>query len=252
MTKVSDSADWPSDDRRVRSNGSRSGRPSDGLDLTTSPWRGAFKAAGKHTARVRFLRRATLFIAVIAVALVLGVAFFDPFRRLPKNISIGQVSVNGTRVTVATPKISGYQTDGRPYEVKARSGAQDTTTPSILELSEVDANVGMMDESTVQVTAAHGVYDGTKQKMALQGNVRIWNEIGYDIRASAATIDFEGGVLASDEPVQVLLNGGTVSANQMDIRDNGHKVSFAGAVKSFIEPASDDPKPTESPAGRGK
>jgi lipopolysaccharide export system protein LptC len=256
MTKVSDSADWPPDSPRGGPKGSRSGRPiegrpSDRLDLTTSPWRGAHKAAGLHSARVRFLRWAMLGGAAVAIALILGLVLFDPFRRLPRNVSIGEVSVQGTRVTVASPKISGFQTDGRPYEVKASAGVQDTTTPSILELIDIDARIGMMDASTVQVTAAHGLYDGTQQKMVLNGKVRIWNKIGYDIRATKTTIDFQGGALGSDEPVNVILNGGTVSANQMDIRDNGHKISFEGAVKSLIEQASGGTtEPADAPAGR--
>jgi len=252
MTKASDGADWRPDSPTDSPNGGLRGRPSDRLDLTTSPWRGAFTAAGKHTARVRFLRRAMLVGAAIAITLILGVALFDPFRRLPRNISIGQVSVNGTQVTVESPKITGYQTDGRPYEVKARSGIQDTMAPSILELSDIEAKIGMVDASTVEVTAAHGLYDGTQQKMTLQGDVRIWNRIGYDIRTKTATVDFERGSLMSDEPVSVILNGGTISANQMDIRDSGRKVSFEGAVKSLIEADSGGTESTDAPAHREK
>lgn len=253
MTKVSDSSDWESDRRESRAMGEPSGRAADRLDLKASRWRGAFKAAGRHTARVAFLRWAMLLGAVVVVASIAAFVMFDSSRRLPANVSIGEVSVVGTRVTVATPKIAGYQTDGRPYEVKARAGVQETTAPSVLELFDIDASVGMMDASTVLVTALHGVYDGTHQKMAMNGDVRIWNEIGYDIRATSANVDFEGGVLASDEPVIVLLDGGTVTANQMDIRDNGHKVSFMGDVRSLFEPASDeDAEPLKEAAGAGK
>ncbi|WP_026607023.1 LPS export ABC transporter periplasmic protein LptC [Methylocapsa acidiphila] len=238
MTKMSDRAEWPSDSPRGRPTVPPHGRPSDRIDLTTPVWRGAFKAAGKHSARVRVLRWGLAGGAACAIAVILILALFDPFRRLPRNISIGEVSVQGTRITVATPKITGVQADGRPYEVKAGSGVQDTTTPSILELLDIDAQIGMLDASTVLVTASHGVYDGSQQKMVLQGEVRIWNKIGYDIRATKTTIDFQSGALGSNEPVNVILDGGMVSANQMDIQDNGHKISFEGAVKSIFDQAS--------------
>ncbi len=252
MTKVSDSSDWPSDRPKGGPKAAAGRRPSDRLDLTAPVWRGDYKEAGQHSARVRLLRWVMAGGAGVAIALILALALFDPFRRLPKNISIGEVYLQGTRVTVASPKISGFQTDGRPYEVKAGSGVQDTLTPSILELSDIDARIGMMDASTVQVTAAHGVYDGKQQKMVLQGDVRIWNKIGYDIRATTTTIDLQGGALGSNEPVTVILNGGAISANQMDIRDSGHKVSFEGAVRSLIEQASGEAEPADVTAGQEK
>jgi lipopolysaccharide export system protein LptC len=240
MTKVLGDAGRPAGEPGPDPTHRRRDRPSDRLDFGAAPWRGAFTAAGRHSAWVLFLRRATLIGSALGIVLISGVAFFDPFRRLPQNISIGQVVLEGTRVTVETPKISGLQKDGRPYEVKARSGIQDTTTPNVVELLGIDAKIGTEDASTVQVTAAHGVYDGARDQIALQGDVRIWNDAGYDIRAETATMDFKTGVLGSDKPVNVILNGGTIAANRMDIRDNGRRISFEGAVKSLIEPAETD------------
>lgn len=222
-------------------------RPSERLDFGQSPWRGAFKAAGRHSARVRFLRRATFGGSAIVITLILGVALFDPFRRLPANISIGQVTLDGTKITVDSPKITGVQKDGRPFEVKARSGLQDTTTPDVVELLDIDAKIGAADASTVQVTASHGLYDGVGDTMALQGDVRIWNDAGYDIRAKTAKMDFKTGVLGSDQPVNVILNAGTIAANRMDIRDNGGKVSFEGDVKSMIHAASAETQAAPEP-----
>src|SRR5450631_768712 len=94
MTQIAADTDWPESDRPEAWE-SASGAPKeqlgDVLDLTQSPWRGAIKAAGRHSARVRFLRRAIVVVCVLAVGVVAVLAAFDPFRRLPRNISIGQV-----------------------------------------------------------------------------------------------------------------------------------------------------------------
>lgn len=244
MTEVSGGADWPDGGP----NRGPSGRPSDRLDLGRSPWRGAIKAAGRHSARVRFLRRAILAGAVIAIAVISGVVLFDPFRRLPHNISIGQVRLDGSRVTVESPKISGFQKDGRPYEVKARSGSQDITTPNIVELLDIDATIGIADASMARVTAARGVYDSLHDNIILQGDARIRNEIGYDILMKTAQMDFKTGALVSKEPVSVILKGGTIAANEMNISDNGDRISFEGAVKSMIETAASEMGALGAPA----
>lgn len=246
--EVSDGSDWPDGGSNLGPNRSLSRRPSDSLDLGRSPWRGAFKAAGRHSARVRFLRRAILASAVIAIAVISGVVVFDPFRRLPRNVSIGQVRLDGSRVTVELPKISGFQKDGRPYEVKARSGSQDITAPNIVELLDIDATIGMADASMVRVTASRGVYDSLHDNIVLHDDAQIRNEIGYDILMKTAHMDFKTGALVSNEPVRVILKGGKIAANQINISDNGDRISFEGAVKSMIETAGSEIGALAAPA----
>lgn len=243
MTAVSGDTDWATSERIDDPRASAGAWAKDDLgqvlDLTESPWRGAFKAAGRHSARVRFLRRAIIGACVVAVGVVLVVGLFDPFRRLPRNITIGQVHVDGTRITVESPKITGFQQDGRPYEVKARAGIQDTTTPNVVELNGIDAKIGLNDASTLQVIADHGVYDSLRDRLALDGSAQIKNDVRYSIFMKTAQMDFKTGSLTSREPVNVVLQGGVVAADQMVVENDG-KVSFEGDVKSVIESGAND------------
>ncbi len=249
MTQVSADTVWP--ESRPEAWESASGAPADELgdvlDLAHSPWRGAIKAAGRHSARVRFLRRAIVVGCVAAVGVVAVLVVFDPFRRLPRNISIGQVHVDGTRVTVELPKITGIQKDGSPYEVTARAGVQDTTTPNVVELLGIDAKIGLSDASTLKVTAEHGTYDSLSDHLVMDGSAEIKNDVGYAIFMKTARMDFKTGALVSSDPVNVVLNGGKVAANQIDIENDG-RVSFEGAVKSIIEPGDSDKPAATVPA----
>jgi lipopolysaccharide export system protein LptC len=247
MTEVRTDTAWPESDRSD-AGGRETGRPRERLvevmDLGHSPRRGAFGAAGRHSARVRILRRAMIAGSIIAVAGVAIFATFDPFRRLPGNISIGQVKVEGTRITVESPKITGLQKNGRPYEVTARAGMQDTTIPNIVELLDIDAKIGLSDASTLQVTAARGMYDSSNDHLALDGSTRIMNNVGYTIFMKTAQINFKTGALISKDPVNVLLQGGRIAANHLDI-ENDDKVSFEGDVRSTIEPGASENAPSE-------
>jgi lipopolysaccharide export system protein LptC len=204
------------------------------FDVTPAPWRGGFKAARRHSARVRLFRRAAISGSLLAAVLIPAAAILNPLNHLPGDVSIGRVGLEGTKLTLDFPKLSGVQKDGRPFEVKARSGSQDITVPNIIELLGIESSIGTADSSTTWVRATRGIYDSLHEKMTLEGDIRINNSSGYDIWLKTARIDFKTGGLASDEPVKVVLDGGTIAANEVDVSDNGHKVSFGGEVSSTI------------------
>ncbi|MGH6868547.1 MAG: hypothetical protein ACREDA_06705 [Methylocella sp.] len=212
------------------------------FDVTPALWRGGFKAALRHSARVRLFRRAAITGSLLAIALVSAVTLLNPFRHLPGNISVGRAALDGTKITLDFPKISGVQTDGRPFEIKARSGTQDVNVPDIVELLGIDSKIGAANASTTWVSAARGIYDSLHDKMTLEGDIRIKSSTGYDIWLRTARIDFTTGGLVSEEPVRVVLDGGTIAAKQLDVSDNGHKVSFGGEVTSMIDSRTGEPE----------
>jgi len=222
------------------------------LDLTPLPRRGAFRRAGRHSVRVRFLRWTFVVGAGCGSALLALFAFFDPLGHLPKNISIGAVGVNGTRVTIDSPRMSGFRRDGYPYEVRAKAGIQDILKPNIIELVGVDARFGLADDSQLRVTAAHGAYDSKTDQAQLSGDVRFKNAIGYDFQLRSALFDLKTGAMKSAEPVLVLLNKSTITADTIDITDDGHKMSFVGDVKSLFESQDTDSDAITALTGPGK
>jgi lipopolysaccharide export system protein LptC len=212
------------------------------LDVTPVSWRGGFKAAYRHSARVRLLRRAAIAGSLLVTVLISAAAFVSPLKNLPVDLSTGRVGFDGTKVTLDVPKITGVQKDGRPFEIKAHSAIQDLTKPNVVELLGIESSIGTADNSTTWVSAERGIYDSSHDKMTLEGDIRIKNSAGYDIWLKTARIDFKTGGLVSEEPVKVLIEGGTIAAKQLDVSDNGHKVSFGGDVTSTIKMAQREPE----------
>ncbi len=132
---------------------------------------------------------------------------------------------------MAAPKMSGMRPNGQPFELRGVSGIQDILKPNVVELFAVDAKIGMDDSSTSKITAQSGIYDGSKNMIWLKGNVHIVNDSGYDMRMPSAFVNIKSSALITNEPVVMLLNGGRVIADRMDIEDDGHKISFDGDVK---------------------
>jgi lipopolysaccharide export system protein LptC len=202
------------------------------LDVSPARWRGGFKEARRHSVRVRFFRRAAIAGSLLAIVLISAAALLNPLKHMPVDISVGRVGLNGTKVTLDFPKINGVQEDGQPFEIKARSAIQDIRAPDVVDLLGIQSKIGAADNSATWVSANRGTYDSSHDKLTLEGDVRIKNSGGYDIWLTSARIDFKTGGLVSQEPVKVVLDGGTIRAKQLDVSEHGHKVSFGGEVAS--------------------
>ncbi len=221
---------------------------------TASPQRagrnrsGAFQAAARHTSRVRLLRKAIIIGCSIAAVALLVRAFYDPFSSLPGNLSIARQTLSGTRVTMEMPKLSGFRSDGRPYDVRARSGVQDIRHPGVIELNEIDARFDVKTGQPLRVVAPQGVYDGSKDFMRLLEDVRITSENNYDIRLKDTDVDFKLGHITSKQPVSVVMTSGTIRADQLEAIDHGERIIFDGNVRSvFRVSASGTPDEETAP-----
>jgi lipopolysaccharide export system protein LptC len=192
--------------------------------------------------RVRFLRRAIIIASASGTGLLMIFVLFDPFGKMLPNFSMGQISIDGTRVRMEAPKISGFRKDGLPYEVKASAGLQDIAKPSIIELERINAKVGMADSTTALISAGTGVYDSGRDFMSLAGNVRIKNSSGYDARLKSATMSFKTGIFVSDDEVDVRVDSGTITAKRMEISEGGHKISFEGDIRSVFDEGAKEPQ----------
>ena len=198
----------------------------------------AFAQAARHSRRVRYLRLAIIIGSSVAVVALIMRAFYDPFSALPDNFSVAQSTLNGTRVTMEMPKLSGFRSDGRPYDVRARSGVQDIRTPSIIELNDLDARFDTRGGASLRVAAPRGGYDGSKDFMRLYNGVRIASESGYDIRMQDADVDFKQGHITTANPVSVVMSSGTINADSLEARDNGDRILFNGNVRNLFSRSS--------------
>jgi len=205
-----------------------------------------YSAALRHSSRVRLLRRAIPVGAIVVVAAVAFIAFVEPFRTLPAGLTVGPVSMNGTKVTMELPKLSGFKKDARPYEVTARWAAQDIKNPTIIELKDIRARIALQERGMATVEAADGIYNTQSEQIRLKDDVKITSDSGYDARLSSATVEFKAGTVTSDEPVTVRFTGGTIDAEGVDMLDSGQHVVFRGRVRTVLNP---DARPVPAAAG---
>jgi lipopolysaccharide export system protein LptC len=191
-----------------------------------------FAVAARHSRMVRVLRIAVPAVVVLAMAGLVAVSVFNPFRMLlPKlPVDIGNLVVSGTKITMESPHMAGFSTDRRPYELWAKTATQDLTDPDHVELTVLRAKVAMEDRSTVTLDARTGHYDSKQQTLDLRKDIFLQSSTGYEAKLSQALLDINKGTVTSEERVDVKLLNGTLVADKLRILNSGEVVRFEGNV----------------------
>lgn len=198
-----------------------------------------FSRAARHSRLVRTLRIAIPIGCLLAVILPLVWIFYNPLRLVRADVSVGAVTISGSKITMQAPKLTGFKRDNRSYVVNASSAVQDPRKPNLVELHELVANIELADNGWAKLEAAFGIYDSQTEKLQLDREVHLRTNSGYDVRTVAAKIDFKSGHVESQNPVKVTMDAGTIDANSMEILDNGKEIIFDGNVVSVFRARED-------------
>jgi lipopolysaccharide export system protein LptC len=215
-----------------------------------------FAAAARHSRMVRMLRVAVPAAVALAMAVILYIAIFNPFKiteivKLPVDMS--NLVVSGTKITMETPHLAGFSTDQRPYELWAKAAIQDLANPDQVELRTLRAKVMMEDKSTVTMDARTGFFDSKQQMLDLRKDIFLQSSTGYEAKLSQAYVDINKGTVTSDEHVDVKLLNGTLTADKLRIINSGEVVRFEGNVVMNLimeSPAAPEPEPEPAPPPR--
>lgn len=198
-----------------------------------------FARAKRHTRLVRSLRVVIPLGCVVALALPVAWIFFNPVRLMGADVSMGAVTVSGSKITMQAPKLTGFKRDNRAYVVNAGSAVQDPRKPNLVELHQLSSDIELADNGWAKLEAKYGVYDSQTEQLQLDEQVHLRTNSGYDVRTATAKIAFKSGHVVSKDPVKVVMSTGTIDANSMEILDNGKEIIFDGHVVSVFRARED-------------
>jgi lipopolysaccharide export system protein LptC len=196
-----------------------------------------FAVAARHSRMVRVLRIAVPGAVALAMAGVVGISIFNPFRmlmpRLP--IDMGNLVVSGTKITMESPHLAGYTPDQRPYEMWAKTAVQDVTDPDHIDLNKLRTKLLMQDGSTVFLDSLTGLFDNKAQTLELHKDIFMQTTTGYEARLTQAHVDMVKNTVDSDEHVDVKLTNGTLTSDRLHITNGGEVVVFEGNVVMHLD-----------------
>jgi lipopolysaccharide export system protein LptC len=191
----------------------------------------AFRAAARHSARVKWLRRAILIGAAVTSGGIFWYSYFGARDLDNVHLSLARFGISADKITMEHPRLTGLRRDGKPYDVTAETGVQSPRDPSLTVLTKLDAKLYMADGGETRILGDRGIYDSTAQTLDLSGNVRI-KGANFVLSLRKMKMNFKTSVFSSAEPVRLDLDNGWVEAEGMRSNENGEMITFTGDVKS--------------------
>ena len=190
-----------------------------------------FRDAARHSQRVRFLRRAIPWAcAALAVFLLLrgiGGLFFGAATGVE-----GTFRIEGRKIVMDKPKLSGFKRDGSSYEMVAENAVQDLKVPNVVELSRLKARMQAGAEGWANLSGDAGTYDSKSERLFVRGNVQVKTESGTQAYLEDADIEFKTGTVITEKHSDVRTSTGNVVSDRMRVLDNGKRLVFEGNVRS--------------------
>lgn len=191
-----------------------------------------FARAHRHSRKVRFVKRALpLLLAGTAIAIVTVAVVQQLSLKIELPFEVGTLHLSGTRLTMETPKLSGFTDDGRGYWVNAVTASQDLTNPDILDLTNIDARMELANKGWAGVKSKTGSVDTKKQIIWLKDGVDLSSAAGYSGRLANAVVDAKEGSVATDNPVVLTFRDAKLVADRMTVTDRGSRAFFEGHVQ---------------------
>jgi lipopolysaccharide export system protein LptC len=206
----------------------------------------AFGAALRHSRRVRAYRRAIPLICGGLVVLPILWNVVAPLARTASNVTVGAISVSGTKIRMDAPKLSGFKKDQKSYEVTASDAIQDIKVPGVVELNRVNGRMEQDTNSFARVTADWGRFDQSADRLDLKGSVKVRTDKGHEADLKSARVDVKSGDIHTQEPVEIRSKSGTINADSMILRDNGKHAVFEGRVRSVFVPEETTEQPQQA------
>lgn len=196
----------------------------------------AYRQALHHSTRVRRLK---IFLPLAALAITVifaGVSFVRSL--LPDEIQIESAKIEDGKVVMAKPAISGRNSEGVSYSLRAERALQDLKNPNMITLDTISAALPINEKVIAKVEAQGGTFDRAANFLTLDKPFTLNLSSGIDAQFDSARLDITGGTMETSDKVAIQTKGASIVANSLNMKDKGKTMIFSGDVRLNLDPAS--------------
>lgn len=193
-----------------------------------------FARANRHARRVRILRVA---LPVAAAVIVAGGLFATWLARsIPVDLTVAATTIEGGRLVMEDPRMSGTDKSDRPFSVVARKAKQALDRSGAIDLEGINATVALDPETEADITATNGRYDPKSETLRLYDDIRVRTSNDVTITLSSADILLNEGRLDGRGPVSIATPNQTLQSGNVTIQNGGDRLTFGNRVKLTLLP----------------
>jgi lipopolysaccharide export system protein LptC len=198
----------------------------------------AFRAATRHSVRVKILRLLLPFAAVCTAGLYLLPPKFEVVTKEGK-ASIDDYQVSGEGLKMVNPRIQGVHEKHGVYDIRADHATQQVTNPELITLNTITAELTSKDGQKTVLTAPSGLFHSKKEELTFDNGLTIGGNRGYAGKLKTATAFFQSNKLITTEPVDLAYGESTIQAQSMTLFSSEGRAIFEGNVKVHLERAQE-------------
>jgi lipopolysaccharide export system protein LptC len=198
-----------------------------------------YKRALAHSRLVRLFKILLPLSAALVILAFILVSWVDGL--VPEGVGIESVVIRDGKLVMQNPVMSGEGPGARPYTMRAARAVQDLTSPDVIVLEEILADLPVSNGDQAVLNAVSGTYNRTAQTMMFDKPFTVTSENGFSAELQSANIDLANGGLSSDAPVSISSGEASVVAQSMQMTDKGRVIIFQDKVRMTINPSAIKP-----------
>jgi lipopolysaccharide export system protein LptC len=187
-------------------------------------------AARAGRARIFSLAIGVFAIAALAALIIESGVFKTPIKVDPKgNANVPEVTA---KPSAYTTEVTGVDEKNLPYSINAAKATQQGSTGKTVDLETITGNFSRSNDETLNVTSKRGAFNSENKILNLEGDVLIKSSTAMTATMDKAEVNVETRQLQSKSPVKVVLPDGEVTAEHLQVDNNGETIKFTGRVKA--------------------
>ncbi|MBX9683678.1 MAG: LPS export ABC transporter periplasmic protein LptC [Hyphomicrobium sp.] len=191
--------------------------------------------ARRHSQTVRILKLALPVSALAAAGLFAGsVVKTAGWGSSIPDIAIPQILPEN--LAMENPHYEGFNADGGRYWVKAGRAIQDLQSIGTIRLEGISGELTDGQKIKTQLSAERGTFNNKLNLLELFDKIEIAGDNGLKAVLTRASVQTKDGIITSDQPVSVAMQAGTITANQMTIRQKVKEYTFVDTVRATLTP----------------
>lgn len=198
------------------------------------------KAAVQHSRNVRILK----FLLPVSTLLVIsGYAYsvvnVTGWGKALDTLEVPQIVADN--LAMENPHYEGFNNDGGRYWVTAKKAIQDIKSMSLIKLQDITGELIDANKQRTRLTATRGTFNNKENIVELFDTIDIAGENGLKAKLTRATIKTKENLITSDQPVEVAMPAGVVTADQMTVRQKSKEYTFVQNVRTNLKGREPDP-----------
>jgi lipopolysaccharide export system protein LptC len=189
--------------------------------------------AQQYTRFVGIMKRVLLFAVGM---LILAVVVYSLLPRGEEKLqfTVTDIAKIQNDLTMVKPKLTGSDSDGNPFVITADTAVQLGRNVRRARLNNVEADMTLQNGGWINATASRGLLDVDKRTIALNGNIEVFSDQGYELHTDLANVDLNTGLVRGDHPVTGQGPLGTLRADKFTVHRNQKQVQLFGNVHMTI------------------